>query len=147
MHCKNCGNAVRQGQGFCISCGARLDSKGIDFEESCPEYRFISVPPPKGIEPFSAAGFFAGLLSVILSAVFYFMGKSRVAASFWLPAVFDLIVSAVGMYRAKKHERRGFCPALIGLILSIALLAVLLYMWVESLFKGVFFQLGVQNFV
>ncbi len=123
MHCKNCGGTVLDSARYCIFCGARLDGDSVELETPCTEYRFLSAPPPRQTELFAVTGFVIGLLSVLGSLAYCIAGFSDIAAAFWLPALAGAAVSSIGMHRAVKYDRRGHALGVVGLILSVLLLA------------------------
>lgn len=101
MFCKNCGKEIDDNAVVCIHCGAAT-GKLTDSE--------------KKVNGLGVAGFVIGLLSIFLNVYFC------------IASVIAIVLSAVGIKKAKQYSVNGLAVA--GLVISILSLLIWGLVWI-----------------
>lgn len=93
--CPNCGNEVTEGSDICLKCGKILNRPNENIQDAKIPYSGMAI-----------AGFVVSLCSIILS--------------FWgITPVISIILSVLGLLKAKNDGYKGRGLAIAGLVIGI----------------------------
>lgn len=113
MYCRNCGKEIDDKAVICVHCGVATDNMfGARF----------NTKPAAPQEPAKPINVLA-IVGLVVSGIGLFGGNYL----FMVPGIVGLILSIIGMVKAKKYSYGGL--AIAALVVSIAALAIWAMIW------------------